>query len=61
MSRTTNPAVLALYRIIRTDVEDIDGSWNGGDVVDALTEWFAGYGISVDEPNPFRDLEENDY
>ncbi|MGW4527802.1 hypothetical protein [Amycolatopsis sp. NPDC004378] len=30
------------------DLEEGDGSWNGGDVVEALCEWFAEFGIDVD-------------
>lgn len=54
MSNTPNETVRELYRIIRENVEDSGGDWNGGDVVDALNEWFASHGIDVAEPNPFR-------
>jgi hypothetical protein len=42
-------AVLNLLRRIKA-LEEPDGSWPGADVVDAVTEWFATFGISPDAP-----------
>lgn len=40
-------AILDLFRRMK-ELEDCEGSWNGGDVVEALCEWFTEYGIDVD-------------
>jgi hypothetical protein len=50
-------AVRDLYRTIREDIEESDGSWNGGDVVEALCGWFTRHGFDVDGPNPYQDEE----
>ncbi|RAS59483.1 hypothetical protein C8D87_11495 [Lentzea atacamensis] len=41
-------AVLDLFGRMKL-IEDEDGGWNGGDTVDALSEWFAEFGIDVDD------------
>jgi hypothetical protein len=41
-------AIVALFDEIKFNVEDSDGGWNGGDVVDTLTRWFTALGIDVD-------------
>ncbi|MGA5599596.1 hypothetical protein ACPCUF_00920 [Streptomyces griseoincarnatus] len=43
-------AIVNLFNGIKTHVEDGSGGWNGGDVVDALNDWFAALGIDVDGP-----------
>uniref|UniRef100_UPI002F90C54B hypothetical protein n=1 Tax=Kitasatospora sp. NBC_01519 TaxID=2903576 RepID=UPI002F90C54B len=40
--------VVNLFNHLKTDVEDNDGSWDGGDVVDALTRWLGELGIDID-------------
>lgn len=42
-------AVLALFVQLK-NAEDGDGSWNGGDVVAIVSEWFARLGIDPDRP-----------
>ncbi|MFI6029492.1 hypothetical protein [Amycolatopsis magusensis] len=43
----TATIVLELFGRMK-DLEDSDGSWNGGDTVEALCEWFTQFGIDVD-------------
>ncbi|WP_194909014.1 hypothetical protein [Catenulispora rubra] len=43
-------AIDALYHRIRGVIEDEDGSWNGGDVVDAVAEMFHDLGYDLDAP-----------
>ncbi|MEV7177861.1 hypothetical protein [Kitasatospora sp. NPDC093679] len=40
--------IVDLFNGIKEHIEDDSGGWNGGDVVDALTQWFADLGIDVD-------------
>jgi hypothetical protein len=55
-------AVQALFRVLREEVEESDGSWPGGDVVEVLCEWFKLHGFDVDGPNPYAtDDDPNDY
>lgn len=42
---------LALLSRIR-EIEDSDGSWGGGDVVDVLQAWFSELGIDITAPTP---------
>lgn len=37
-----------LYRILRTVVEESDGSWPGSDAVEALCAWFTDMGFDVE-------------
>ncbi|MFE7530559.1 hypothetical protein ACFU7Y_33315 [Kitasatospora sp. NPDC057542] len=39
--------VVRLFNRIKTEIENSDGSWNGGDVVDALTPWLGDLGIDI--------------
>lgn len=39
-------AVLDLHRRIK-EIEEGDGTWNGGDTVDVLTQWFGDHGIPI--------------
>ena len=48
-----------LYRTIREDIEDPDGGWNGGDVVETLCEWFTRHGFDPESPNSYQDREED--
>jgi len=48
------PEVGRLLNEIRTEIEDGDGSWNGGDVVDLLCQWFIMHGYKIDGPRPRR-------
>lgn len=43
-------AIIRLFRWIK-EVEEPDGSWPGGDVVQQLTDWFTSLGIDPDEPS----------
>lgn len=43
-------AIVELFRSIKEDIEESDGSWSGGDTVQALTLWFMGLGIDVELP-----------
>ncbi|MBT3167993.1 hypothetical protein HTV80_33630, partial [Streptomyces sp. Vc74B-19] len=43
-------AIIGLFNGIKANIESSDGGWNGGDVVDALNDWFAALGIDVDGP-----------
>lgn len=42
------------YRSIREQIEDVDGGWNGGDVVELPCNWFTSHGFDVNGPNPYR-------
>ncbi|MER7671277.1 hypothetical protein ABTY61_22810 [Kitasatospora sp. NPDC096128] len=41
--------IAGLFNQIKTDIEEDDGSWPGGDVVDALDRWFGELGIDVED------------
>jgi|SRR6516164_9751082 hypothetical protein len=41
-------------------IEEGDGSWNGGDVVELLSEWFTGLGLDIEGPGP-RSCESCEY
>jgi hypothetical protein len=46
-----NAAQLAGAKVLLAQikqVEEPDGSWPGGDVVDVLTEWFTGLGLDIE-------------
>lgn len=47
---TAATAIRGLFAQIKNEVETPDGGWNGGDVVDVLTEWFTALGFDVDAP-----------
>ncbi|MFF3256991.1 hypothetical protein ACFYWP_39825 [Actinacidiphila glaucinigra] len=38
--------IIRLFNGIKNDIEDDDGGWNGGDVVDWLLDWFHAIGIN---------------
>jgi hypothetical protein len=42
--------IVALFNSIKRHIEDTDGGWNGGDVTQALTEWFSAMGIDPEGP-----------
>lgn len=42
--------IFELFLLMKTQVEQGDGNWPGGDVVDALTKWFAEVGLDPDAP-----------
>ncbi|WP_017972423.1 hypothetical protein [Actinopolyspora halophila] len=42
-------AIAELYRRLKTVVEEPDGSWPGGDVVNELNQWLAGLGLHPDD------------
>ena len=42
-------AIVRLFNEIKTEIEDGDGGWNGGDVVTELDEWFVGLGIDTSQ------------
>jgi hypothetical protein len=45
-------AALELLAMIRERVEEPDGNWPGGDLVQLLTEeWFPRHGVTVPDPN----------
>lgn len=44
------PTLYDLYRAIRTNIEDDEGSWRGSEVVDLLNEWFTQQGWAVTGP-----------
>lgn len=47
VDRPADAAILDLFSRIKT-IEDADGSWNGGDVVAVLADWFEGVvGIDI--------------
>jgi hypothetical protein len=46
------PEVGVLLAEIRNTIEGPDGSWNGGDTVALLCEWFTEHGYKVDGPRP---------
>lgn len=41
-------AIVDLFNGIKTNIEDSGGGCNGGDVVDALTDWFTALGFDVE-------------
>lgn len=43
-------AIHELFTTIKDEIEEGDGSWNGGDVVELLTRWFTELGYDVDAP-----------
>lgn len=49
-----------LYTTLRRDIEKGDGSWDGGDVVEALCEWLIQLGYDVNGPNPYGSDDERD-
>jgi hypothetical protein len=46
-------AVKAFLRKLRSEVEESDGGWPGGDTVEALCEFFARHGFDIDAPISF--------
>ena len=46
------PEIGRLLDSIRTEIEEPDGSWNGGDVVDLLCQWFTALGYAIGGPRP---------
>ncbi|WP_139183071.1 hypothetical protein [Actinopolyspora xinjiangensis] len=42
-------AIFGLFRRIKVLVEEPDGSWPGGDLVEVLNEWLADVGLDPDE------------
>ncbi|MCX4681651.1 hypothetical protein OG413_41355 [Streptomyces sp. NBC_01433] len=47
---TEGEAIASLFRGCK-NIEDSDGSWNGGDIVEWLSNWFADLGIDPDGPS----------